>query len=87
MRLVKDKILLEVHLPVTHQKYDVWVSDGLQAQVCTELLARTLEELSNGRYRPSGDAVLCDYETGAVFNMSLSVQALGLRNGSRVLLI
>ena len=84
---MKDKILLEVHLPVTQERYDVWVSDGLQAQSCTELLARTLEELSYGRYRPSEDVVMCDYETGAVFNMSLTVKALGLRNGSRVLLI
>lgn len=84
---MKDKTMLEVYLPVTRQRYDVWVSDGMQVKVCTDLLARLFEELSCGRYRASDGVTMCDYETGAIFNASKTVKGLGLRNGSRVLLV
>ena len=84
---MNGRLLLEVHLPATSQQYDVWVSDSLQVKVCVNLLARTLEDLSNGRFRATSDVVLCDYDTGMMFNMAAAMSSLGLRNGSRVMLV
>ena len=84
---MKGKYLLEVHLPATGQHFDVWVAKGLQVQSCIRLFSTTFEELTLGRFQPGEDTTLCDFETGAIFDASLCMGDLELRDGSRVLLI
>ncbi|HBZ53016.1 MAG TPA: methyltransferase [Eubacterium sp.] len=82
-----EDILIEVYLPVTGKTYDILVPRKSRMYEVTTLVSAALSELSEGIYLPSKDAVLCDRDTGHVFNINLSVEELKLRNGSKLMLI
>lgn len=53
----------------------------------TNLITTALSELSQGLYSATEDSVLLDRESGSIFNINLSVEELGLENGSKLMLI
>ena len=84
---MRDRVLVDVYVPVSREHFDVWISRDLQVGVCVELLSKTIEEISNSRHCATNDAILCDYESGAIFNSSLTIEELRLGNGARVMLV
>ena len=53
----------------------------------TELAGREISRLSGGVYEADPACVLCDRESGAILNINMTVWELGLRNGSKLMLI
>lgn len=82
-----DKILVEVYLPAADCSYDVYIPIKSKIYEVTVLLANTLMELSQGYFQCTEDAVICDKDTGTIFNINLSVEELELHNGSKLMLI
>ena len=82
-----NKLPLEVYLPSAQKTFDVQVPPDARLSQVTELAGRTLAELSGGLYAADGDPTLCDRETGDMLNINMTVWELGLRNGSRLMLI
>lgn len=82
-----NHIIIEVYLSAAKKSYDIRVPRcGMMWEV-TKLVAEALEELSNGLYKASEDSVLCDRETGTIFNINYSIEELGITNGSQLMLI
>lgn len=81
------KLQLNVSLPATMDCYDVQVPAEATLGEVTPLIAKGLAQVSQGRYISSVDAVLCDYQTGSILNINMSLWDLGLRNGSKLILI
>lgn len=79
--------LIEVFLSAAEKSYDIKVPRCSQMWEVTKLVAQALEELSDGLYKASEDAVLCDRATGAIFNINYSIEELGIVNGSQLILI
>ena len=52
-----------------------------------QLVSSALSDLSDGNYKATEDAILCDADTGIIFNINMEVAELGIKTGSRLMLI
>lgn len=82
-----NKILVDIYLPVMNQSFDVYIPLDSKMGDVVKMTASVLSDLSDGKYQAGEDAVLCDAETGIIFNINLYVAELGLKNGSRLILM
>lgn len=84
---MNHKALVEISVPASGEKYDVWIPLGSRMSDVLKLVSAALSDLSNGKYCAAEDAVLCDAETGIIYNVNMEVAELGIKNGSRLMLI
>ncbi len=84
---MNNKILVEVFVPAASQKYDIFIPLESKMSEVTKLVANALSDLSEGKYRATEQAVLCDANTGDIFDVNIEVGELNLENGSRLMLI
>ena len=81
------KYLVEVLLPAAQKRFDMRIPADSQWGEITQLVAAIAEDLSGGSFRAAPQTVLCDAETGKFFDIDMTAAALGLRNGSQLILI
>lgn len=81
------KILVEIYNPASHHTYDVFIPIKSKIYEIAYLLANTASELSQGFYKATEQTVLCDRVTGQVFDINLTIEELGLKNGSKLMLL
>lgn len=82
-----NKVLVEVLLPASGEVYDVRISLDSQLGEVAMLIVKQLEDLSNGRFIANDTTVLCDAESGKILDINKFVAELGIKNGSRLMLI
>jgi hypothetical protein len=82
-----NKILVEVFLPALGQSFDAFIPLESKLSEVIMLLTRVLNDLSYGCYIAKEDAILCDMATGNIFSINMTVYELGLKNGSKLMLI
>lgn len=84
---MNNKVLVEISVPAAAKKYDVYIP--LESRMCevTKMVAGALSDLSDGKYKATNEAILCDAETGIIFNVNMEIAELGIKNGSRLMLI
>lgn len=82
-----SRILIEVYLPAALQSYDVRIPADMKLSEAAPLIASALSQLSGYLYCSDEASMLCDRETGEILNINMSAWELGLRNGSRLMLI
>ena len=81
------KLTVEVYLPAAQRAFDVRIPADMTMAQASELVASALRLESEGVYL-SGDApLLCDRESGDIFNINMTVWDLGIRNGSALMMI
>lgn len=82
-----SKILIEVFLPATGKKVEMKVPKELKiGQVTDRLIDYFAKQTGNG-YLPMKDAILCDYETGDIYNTDIFVGYTGWKDGQKMFLI
>jgi hypothetical protein len=82
-----NKILVEIFLPAANRSFDVYIPlDSPMSEVLV-LVAAVLSDLSDGKYKATQDAVLCDATTGIIYNINLAIAELCIKNGSKLMLI
>ena len=84
---MNNKVLVEILLPAAGQKYDVYIPLDNKMSDVVKLVAAALSDLSEGKYMATDESVLCDADTGIIFNINTEVAELNIRNGSRLMLI
>lgn len=82
-----DKVLVEIFVPAANHSYDVFIPQTSKMSEIVTLVAKSLSSLSGGKYKSDESAILCDAETGNIFNINLSVYELKIKNGSKLILI
>lgn len=82
-----NKILLELFIPATGKIIEIRVPRNLKVATARDMIIGYLKSLSELEYVPSDRSVLCDYETGAIFEANLFINQLGLMNGSKIMII
>ena len=82
-----DKILVEIRVPAMNTSYDVFVPPVSPMYQVLELVKRVVDALADGQYNAMTNSVLCFASSGSIVNINLSVYELGLRNGSKLMLI
>ncbi len=85
--MMNNKALVEIFVPAAAQKYDVYIPLESKMSEVVRLVAAALSDLSDGKYKASADAILCDADTGMIYNINVEVAELGIRTGSRLMLI
>ena len=82
-----DKTLVEVHVPILSTSYDIFVPRDVQMYNVLELIKKAVTDLSEGRFVSNANTVLCFKNTGAIIDINKSADELGIRNGSKLMLI
>lgn len=81
------KVTLEIYLPAAQRTFDVQVPANAQLFQILKLTSIELGRLSDGIFEADEACALCDRESGTMFNINMTVWELGLRNGSKLMLI
>jgi hypothetical protein len=87
MRTAMNKVLVEIFLPAAGMSFDVYIPLESKMSEVLVLVSSLLSDLSDGKYKASGSAVLCDAESGIIYNINMAVAELGIQNGSRLMLV
>lgn len=82
-----NKVLVEIFLPAANKSFDVYIPLESQMSEVLALVSSLLSDLSDGKYKATGDAVLCDAASGIIYNINLAVAELEIQNGSKLMLI
>lgn len=82
-----NKILVEIFLPAANMSFDVYIPVESKMSEILTLVSSLLSELSDGKYKATKDAVLCDTQTGIIFNINMAISELGIQHGSKLMLI
>ncbi|WP_223592678.1 methyltransferase [Neobacillus bataviensis] len=81
------KILVEVYNPASNHSFDVFIPLKSKIYEVTYLLSNTVTELSQGHYKATQQTALCDRITGQVFDINMTIEEIGLKNGSKLMLL
>ncbi len=84
---MNNKALVEVYVPTAARKFDVYIPLDSKMSEVVKLVSAALSDLSDGKYKATDEAVLCDADTGNIFNINVEVAELGIKTGSRLMLI
>lgn len=84
---MNDKALVEISVPAASQKFDVYIPLASKMSEVVILVATALSDLSCGRFKATSETILCDADTGIIFNINMEVAELGIKTGSRLMLI
>lgn len=84
---MNNKVLVEISLPASGDKFDVFIPLEMKMYEVLKLVSGALSDLSDGKYKATDEAVLCDADTGIIFNINMEIADLGIKTGSRLLLI
>ncbi len=81
------KLTVTVYLPAALREYDLTIPADLPLSQLTPLAAKALSQAAEGRFIPAPASLLCQRDTGEILNINMTPYELGLRNGSRLMLI
>lgn len=84
---MNNKALVEIFVPATAQKFDVYIPLESKMSEVVKLVSNALSDLSDGKYKAMDDSILCDADTGIIYNINVEVAELGIKTGSRLMLI
>lgn len=82
-----EKALVEIIVPASSQRFDVYIPLACRMSDVIKMVSAALSDLSDGNYKAGAQAILCDADTGIIFNINMEVAELGIRTGSRLMLI
>lgn len=81
------KILVEIYNPASNNTYDVFIPLKSPVYEVVYLLTHTISDLSQGQYKATQQSILCDRKTGVLYDINKSIAELGLKNGSKLMII
>ncbi len=83
----KNKILIELEIPLIEKKYDLFVPINKRVGTIKNLIEDSLVELTDSAYTPKEESNFYSKETGEIYDVNKNVRDTDLKNGSRILLI
>lgn len=82
-----SKLILDIYLPAAQKQFDVKIPANMKLSQVTPLIAAALAQMSGELYLAGTSSLLCDLKSGEILNINMTAWDLGLRNGSRLMLI
>lgn len=83
----KNKILIEIEIPLIEKKYDLFIPINKKIGTVKNLIEESLIDLTDNAYIPKEETNFYSKETGNIYDVNLTVRDTDLRNGSRIILI
>lgn len=84
---MNDKALVEISVPAAGEKFDVYIPLASKMSDVLALASAVLSELCEGKYKATSDAVLCNADSGIIYNVNMEAAEVGIKNGTRLMLI
>jgi hypothetical protein len=84
---MNDRVLVGISLPAAGLRYDVYLPVDCMMSEALVMVSGAFTELSRGMFSADASTVLCDADSGIIYNLDKTIGELGLRNGSKLLLI
>ena len=82
-----SKILTEVFVPSIRETFEIYIPlDSRISEVLT-LIEQAVQELTGGAFLPDRQVVLCERNSGMVYNINMTVEQVGLKNGSQLMIL
>ena len=85
--MINNKALVEISVPASGMKFDVYIPVESRMSEVLKLVSGAISDLTEGKYKATDDAVLCDAKTGIIYNINMEIAELGIKNGSHLMLI
>lgn len=82
-----NKLTIEVYLPAALKSFDIKIPANMRLSQITPLVSEALSQMSGALYSADAAPLLCDLKSGEILNINMTAWNLGLRNGSRLMLI
>lgn len=82
-----NKVLVKVYVPIIEEQYDILVPLNRRIYNVIKLLAKAINELSNGYYAPKDEPMLYDKITAIPYDENLSIRESNIRNGTELILL
>ena len=82
-----EKYLVSVYLPAAGKHLDVFLPGGKRIAEVIRLLVTVAETLTGGSYRGTTDAMLLNAESGIPYPLTHTVEEVGIRNATALILI
>jgi len=82
-----EKVLINIFVPALNRTFEVFIPLRSPMHEVLELIKKAVTELSDGRMVMDESTTLCHREDGTIININLSVYELGIKNGSKLMLI
>ena len=82
-----QKTLVALEVPAIGESFEVMIPPQLSIRELSTCLAQAVEELTEGRYRASGNEFLCSSDRGELLQEASSAAHYGIQNGEHLLLI
>ncbi|MBQ3298448.1 MAG: hypothetical protein IJG97_06635 [Bacilli bacterium] len=83
----KNKILIELEIPLIEVKYDLFIPINKKVGTIKKLIEEALVELTDGAYVPKETSNLYSKETGIIYDINKNIRDTDLKNGSGMILI
>ncbi len=83
----KNKILIELEIPLIEKKYDLFIPINKKIGTIKKLIEQALIELTDGAYVMAEDTNFYSKEQGIIYDINKTVRDTDLKNGSRVILL
>lgn len=81
------KILVEVYNPASNNSFDVFIPLKSPVYEVVYLLTHTISDLSQGQFKAAQQSILCDRKTGNLYDINKTIEELGLKNGSQLMIL
>ncbi len=83
----RNKILIELEIPLIEKKYDLFIPINKKVGTIKSLIEDALIELTDNAYVPKEDYNFYSKETGEVYNVHKTIRDTDVKKGSRILVI
>lgn len=84
---MKNKILIELYIPLIEKNYDVYVPINKKIGTVKKLIEEELVDLTDNAYKVSESTNFYSKDTGQIYDVNQTVRDTDLKNGSRIILI
>lgn len=78
------KILIEVHVPVTNETYELLVPAEMTIDTVTNLLQKYLSSEVHSVFTTQENTCLHDMDSGEILNKNKTIEDLGLYTGKKL---
>lgn len=82
-----DKILVEIYIPAIDAQYDAFLPVQVPVKQVTRLLNEIFSQWNQEYFQSTEPLLLCDRETGIIFNPEDRIIETRMENGSKLLLM
>ncbi len=82
-----NKVLIEITIPAAGKVCDFWIPRHLHLSEALKLISKIANETCDGLFIADDSTLICNKEDGKILNLNHSIYELGLKNGSKLILI